>query len=214
MNIIRIFFTKTGESAYISHLDLQRVMARALRISGLPVWYSQGFNPHIYMTFALPLPLLHESLCESVDCKTESELEDFSAFIKPLSDALPKGIDVTAIGFPEYGADTIATALYHISYPSTVDIQAVAEGYNALQEAMVVRKTKRSEQEVDLKTVLPQLQLLPEGSGLMATLPAGSQLHYSPALLTGLLESRFNAPEASATMMRKEVFMADGKPFC
>ena len=62
MNTVRIWFTKTGEASYISLLDLQRVMGRALKRSGLPVWYTLGFNPHIYMTFTCPLSLGQESL--------------------------------------------------------------------------------------------------------------------------------------------------------
>ena len=61
MTTVRLRFTKTGEAAYISLLDLQRVMQRAFKRSGLPVWYTQGFNPHIYMTFAAPLALGQES---------------------------------------------------------------------------------------------------------------------------------------------------------
>lgn len=71
MTTVRVWFTKTGEAAYISLLDLQRVMQRALKRSGLPVWYTQGFNPHIYMTFAAPLALGQESLVESLDCRME-----------------------------------------------------------------------------------------------------------------------------------------------
>ena len=84
MHTIRIWFTKTGEAAYISLLDLQRVMGRALKRSGLPVWYTLGFNPHIYMTFACPLSLGQESLVESVDVKTEQEQPDFAAWQKAL----------------------------------------------------------------------------------------------------------------------------------
>ena len=62
MTTVRIFFEKCGEAAYISLLDLQRVMGRALKRSGLPVWYTLGFNPHIYMTFTCPLSLGQESL--------------------------------------------------------------------------------------------------------------------------------------------------------
>ena len=46
----RVFYTKTGRLKYISHLDVNRLMQRALKRSGLPVWYSEGFNPHIYIT--------------------------------------------------------------------------------------------------------------------------------------------------------------------
>ena len=80
LTTVRIWFTKTGEASYISLLDLQRVMQRALKRSGLPVWYTLGFNPHIYMTFACPLPLGQESLVESVDVKTETEAPDL---VKP-----------------------------------------------------------------------------------------------------------------------------------
>ena len=80
MTTVRIWFTKTGEASYISLLDLQRVMQRSLKRSGLPVWYTLGFNPHIYMTFACPLPLGQESLVESVDVKTEAEQPDLAAW--------------------------------------------------------------------------------------------------------------------------------------
>lgn len=73
MITVRIRFEKTGEAAYISLLDLQRVFHRILKRSGLPVYYTQGFNPHIYLSFACPLSLGQESLCECCEVKTEAE---------------------------------------------------------------------------------------------------------------------------------------------
>ena len=73
MITVRISFEKKNEASYISLLDLQRVMQRVLKRSGLPVWHTLGFNPHIYMTFACPLSLGQESECECVDVKTEAE---------------------------------------------------------------------------------------------------------------------------------------------
>ena len=73
MTTVRIFFEKCGESAYISLLDLQRVFHRMLKMSSLPVYYTQGFNPHIYLSFTCPLSLGQESLCESCEAKTEQE---------------------------------------------------------------------------------------------------------------------------------------------
>ena len=57
MTTVRIFFEKCGESAYISLLDLQRVFHRMLKMSSLPVYYTQGFNPHPVMSFASALAL-------------------------------------------------------------------------------------------------------------------------------------------------------------
>ena len=79
MITVRISFKKMNEASYISLLDMQRVMQRVLKRSGLPVWHTLGFNPHIYMTFACPLSLGQESECECVDVKTEAEAPDFDA---------------------------------------------------------------------------------------------------------------------------------------
>lgn len=212
MQLLRIFFSKTGEAAYISHLDLQRVMARALRISGLPVWYSQGFNPHIYMTFALPLPLMHESLAECVDCKTESEETDFSAYVQPLSDALPRGIAVSRIAQPMHGADAIATAQYQMRYPDGAALEKAVGAYNAAGAVMVVRKTKRTEAEVDLKAVLPALAPVQDGA-VTFQLPAGSTGHYSPALLAQYFQNACSLPAEDAAILRQAVFTAEGEPF-
>jgi radical SAM-linked protein len=64
---IRVFFSKTGNAKYISHLDLYRSFSRAIQRSGLPVWITEGFNPHIYITFALPLALGIEGQEEAMD---------------------------------------------------------------------------------------------------------------------------------------------------
>ena len=47
MITVRIWFEKRNEASYISLLDLQRVMQRVLKRSGLPVWHTLGVNPHI-----------------------------------------------------------------------------------------------------------------------------------------------------------------------
>ena len=66
---LRVFYEKTGRAKYISHLDINRCMQRALRRAEIPVWYTEGFNPHPYTTFALPLSLGYESLCETMDLR-------------------------------------------------------------------------------------------------------------------------------------------------
>ena len=53
---IRIKFKKTGRLKYISHLDLCRTMQPAMIRAKIPLWYTEGFNPHPKMVFAQPLP--------------------------------------------------------------------------------------------------------------------------------------------------------------
>lgn len=64
---IRLVFSKTGRARYMSHLDLNRAMIRALRRAKLPVWYTEGFNRHPYVTFAAPLSLGYEGLHETME---------------------------------------------------------------------------------------------------------------------------------------------------
>ena len=65
----RIGFYKVGDMQFISHLDLQRFMKRAFVRSGLPIWFSEGFNPHPKMVFSTPLSIGIQSECEFADIK-------------------------------------------------------------------------------------------------------------------------------------------------
>ena len=99
MQTIRLWFKKEGLAKYISHLDLVRCMARALKRSGLPVWYTQGFNPHIYLTFAQPLSLGQESECEIMQFRLVEELP-LNEVKDRLNAALPAGLQVLAAALP------------------------------------------------------------------------------------------------------------------
>ena len=61
MRNVRVFFTKHGRMKFASHLDMNRLMTRLIRLSNIPIWYTEGFNQHPYITFALPLSLDHLS---------------------------------------------------------------------------------------------------------------------------------------------------------
>ena len=64
---IRTVYEKRDRAKYISHLDLNRCMQRAFRRAKLPIWYSEGFNPRLYLMFPLALSLGFESMCEIMD---------------------------------------------------------------------------------------------------------------------------------------------------
>ena len=76
----RIRFSKQDMAKFISHLDLLRCFTRAIGRSGLPAVFTQGFNPHMKMTFALPLPVGVTSDCESVDITFEDCITDCEIF--------------------------------------------------------------------------------------------------------------------------------------
>lgn len=93
MREVRVRFSKTGQAKYISHLDTNRVFSRAISRAKINLWYTEGFNPHPYMSFSLPLSLGVESLCENVDLRILDDISDGEIKAR-LNDALPEGIRV------------------------------------------------------------------------------------------------------------------------
>ena len=94
-----MFYQKKGRAKYISHLDINRLMQRVLKRAGLPVWYTEGFNPHIYLTFALPLSLGYESDFETMDFRLTEEM-NLQQVQQILNQNMPEGILVTRVAEP------------------------------------------------------------------------------------------------------------------
>lgn len=215
MTTVRIFFEKCGESAYISLLDLQRVFHRLLKISNLPVWYTQGFNPHIYLSFSCPLSLGQESLCESCEVKTEQETIDGTVWQEALQPLMPRGITITKVAPAVHKVGEIAAAAYRITMPS--ENAPVLDAYNAAPTAEVTKKTKRGHKTLDLKEYLPQIVYTQEGEWLHYTiqLPCGSgeALNLNPALLMEHLHAMGGAPAWQCQVLRTHLYTQEGKDF-
>ncbi len=90
---IRITFAKNEAMRFTSHLDLHRTWERTFRRAGLPLAYTQGFNPHPRINLAAALPLGFTGSRELVDVHLEQELplEEVAAALRQ---AAPPGIEV------------------------------------------------------------------------------------------------------------------------
>lgn len=220
MTTIRLWFTKTGEASYISLLDLQRVMQRAFKRSGLPAWYTMGFNPHIYMTFTAPLPLGQESLCESLDFKTEAEGFDWHTHEADLAACLPKGIDVVKLEPAGRDPGAIAFARYEwqVAPPHAPAAREGAGAYNEAPAALAMKKSKHKKlQEIDLKQYLPSLEgrETPDGGVCFTVeLPAGSTLTVNPALVVGWMCGHSALQAHQVRILRTKLLTADKGLFC
>nr|WP_255136382.1 TIGR03960 family B12-binding radical SAM protein [Synechococcus sp. JJ3a-Johnson] len=88
MQRLRFRFAKTGSLALLSHLDLVRLMERALRRSGVPVSFTGGFHPLPRVQFALALPLGAEAAGEWMDVEM-AEWQDPAWVCQRLQEQLP-----------------------------------------------------------------------------------------------------------------------------
>lgn len=216
MTTVRIFFEKRGEAAYISLLDLQRVFHRLLKISGLPVWYTLGFNPHIYLAFSSPLSLGQESLCESCEVKTEAEVIDGEAWIAALQPIMPRGITITTVAPAKQKMGEIACARYRITMPA--EAAPALEAYNTRAGAPVTKKTKRGQKTLDLKEHIPSVDYeIRDGQlGFELTLPCGSGegINLNPSLLLGFLQENGGVPAWQCQVLRTHLYTKNMEDFC
>ena len=215
---VRIGYEKTGRAKYISHLDMTRCMSRALARSGLPVWFTQGFNPHIYMTFALPLSLGVESRAETMDFRLEEELP-FDQVAARLNACLPEGIRVLWAGEPVEKPEAIAWAEYAVRL--TYDGGEAGEMGKALQalwdrpSILVMKHTKKGPKETDIRPHIHLLDWKGEGTVLSFRLrtAAGPALTVNPSLLLERLFEESGRRADQADLCRTGVFTGEGKEF-
>lgn len=205
MKSVRVWFSKTGAAKYISHLDLTRCMARALKLSGLPVWYTEGFNPHIYMTFAMPLSLGVSGLRECMDIRLV-EAADLTSAAESLDPHLPKDISVLEITEPESGFDAVAYAEYSIRLDSVApeELAAALEEMLAQDSVIVMKHSKKGDKEFDIK---PHFTLLDKRFGentleIKLRVSCGQEGSVNPSLLLdGLREYKNLEPDAAITRL-------------
>ena len=205
MSTVRIKFQKTGLSIFFSHLDLQKVMQRALKMSGLPVWYSKGFNPHIYMTFTLPLSLGHESLCESFDFRLEEDLTE-QQILEAMEGTLPDGIILTAAGAPDYDASQIKYALYKIKmYGDKSILNDCINDYQTSSEIVVTKVSKKKTTEINIKEQIKDFTVAEEGEDTLtftALFPAGTTYNLNPSLLLEYFSNKFGIDANGCDVLR------------
>ena len=190
---IRIFFKKRGRVKYISHLDLNRVFMRALKRSNLPVWYTEGYNPHMYITFALPLSLGYESEHEILDLRLTRNISP-ETVKRALNAAFPEGLNVTDVALPIMKPSEIAKAEYEIILlsddPQT--LSGLFRDFINREQIIVTKKTKRGFSEIDLKPEIYGVSHSVSFSSdypkpflkITIILPAGSVKNINPSLLT------------------------------
>lgn len=194
---IRVWFTKKGAARFLSHLDLNRCMSRAIHMAKLPLWYTEGFNPHAFLTFASPLSLGFEGERESMDIRLIGEMP-FDEVIRRLNRGLPEDIRVFDVTEPVMKAGEIAFAEYHIEFIDN-DPEGLGEALWSVlrREALPVEKrTKKGTQTLD---ILPYFKgagmlVLQNGVAMDVVLPAGSEGSVNPSLFLEAAERALGRP--------------------
>ena len=196
MRNVRIWFKKDFECRYISHLDLNRTMLRALHKSKLPIWHTEGFNPHPFATFPLPLSLGFRGVNECMDVKLEDDNFLLSDIPDRLNACLPRGIRV----FDATEAVMKAGKVAYASFTLLIGNPTIATGKIATQlrelldseKIEIEKKSKKGMKIIDIKQGVKQFEMKEhfDAVQLDIILTAGSSDNVNPNLLITALERR------------------------
>lgn len=220
MKNVRVFYRKFGPCKYISHLDTNRVMIRAIGKSRLNIWRTEGFNQHAYITFALPLSLGFASECESMDFRVLDDNEDLAAIPDRLNACLPDGIRVFKCAESVHKPADIDSAKYTVTLEpmneGDISNKELSEKLNAflqLPEIIVEKKTKKGMKNINLKPYILFFELR-DGDKVCfdLKLPAGSTLNINPNLLINAFADHIGT-ELYADITRAAIYTKGGEEF-
>lgn len=184
---LRIRFAKRGRLKFISHLDLCRTMQSAMLRARLPLWYTEGFNPHPRITIALPLSVGCESECELLDVKV-TELTEFAVTAKKLDEATAPEIEILEAYEPKTKFTEIGYAEYRITLdlPFGDDIAALFSG-----PVVVSKRSKRGDVDTDITPMIKSISFEFDGRYTLcsAVLAASPDSYLNPEYLVRAIES-------------------------
>lgn len=219
MTKCRIRFEKTGRAKYISHLDLMRTFQHAFIRSGIKIKHTEGFNPHPYISMALPLQLGCESVCEVLDIQIEDDMSQKTVPEK-LNPWLPEGIraisaalPINKVGLLKYVRCSV-TLIYDDG--KAAEHKTAIEELFARQSLIIMKKTKRGVGELDLAPNVSEVSVeaASDTELTVTALVSAVEPTVNPSNLLDAIKQ--NAPELEpdfARYMRLEVYDGNMKPF-
>ena len=231
MNSIRIRFTRGDNVKFISHLDLMKLFERTLRRTGLPIAYSQGFNPHPQMVFGLPLSVGVTSEAEYADFELSENMEP-SEFLERMNKELPLGIIVKDAVIKTSKGNIMASvsgAVYLISVflNESLDLTEINNRLSSFlekNEIIIKKEGKGGIKDVNIRPIIHKLEVYPlnfipqgyEGFNtvfcMKALLSAGSVSNLKPELLLTAFAEQAGFKIGVARIHRKELYVdRDGK---
>ena len=188
--VIRLEFKKFGGLKYISHLDLQRALLRFIKRAAIPIRYTEGFNPHPKIVFALTLSVGTESEAELVDIYLQRDSENPEIpiitpdeFVTRLSAVLPSGLEIVRAYFPEKDFSDIVSSDYLITLSKTDETPVLPLITEALSRSLeIVKKGKAGERTVDIIPLIHGLQIGENGDSvtIRAVLSARQNEYLNP----------------------------------
>lgn len=216
---VRMFFEKTGMAKFISHLDTVRCVTRAMKRANVPIWFTEGFNPHAFMSFAMPLSLGFESYCETVDFRLTEDV-NLDELAENLNNALPVDITVKKIAIPQMSPNDIRWAEYKIIFNNPDEkLLDTADKILSSDEIIVEKKAKQGRKkvakEVNIKEHIKSYELTNDNGKLIlkTVLSSGTSVNINPMLLIGALVKDTETDEQDVDVIKIQSYTENMEVF-
>ena len=185
----RIKFRKNGVMKFIGHLDIMRYFQKAIRRAEIPIAFTIGYSPHMIMSFANPLGVGLTSDGEYFDIELTESIASKEA-VRRLNEQMVDGMEIVSfVQIPDdkksKGMSIVAGADYLSSVKNgslPEDLAEKLEAFYAQNEICVVKKTKKSEKEVDIRPMIYKLEC--RDGKIYMRVAAGSVQNLKPELVT------------------------------
>ncbi len=194
---VRVVFQKTGNLQYFSHLDLQRTWQRVLVRASIPMWYTQGFNPHSKITFGVPLPVGSEGMGEMVDLRIDRRIT-CEEIKNQLNAELTGEMLVSEVYIPKTSFSDIAWGTYEITMKTPGDPIDNSKAINSIftpdaEPIIMTKRSKSGDKEVNILPMIHSAKAVADPNGLIhlrATLRAGNTENLNPEYLIKAMRDR------------------------
>lgn len=198
---------------FIGHLDIMRYFQKAIRRAEIPIAFTSGYSPHMIMSFANPLGVGLTSDGEYFDIELTESIASKEA-VRRLNEQMVDGMEIVSfVQIPDdkksKGMSIVAGADYLSSVKNgslPEDLAEKLEAFYAQNEICVVKKTKKSEKEVDIRPMIYKLEC--RDGKIYMRVAAGSVQNLKPELVTEAFVRYLgmNAEEVTFTHHRLETF--------
>ena len=179
---IRLRFSKQGQMKFIGHLDMVRYFQKVMRRSEVDVAYSEGFSPHQKMSFAAPLSVGVLSRGEYFDLEVNST-ESSKVMLERINAQNAEGVEVLSYKLLPDDAKNAMSVVAGADYKVYTDLfdQNMLDAFMNQDQIIVLKKTKKSEKEVDIKPLIYNIKL--EDDGIFMQVAQGSASNLKPDLV-------------------------------
>lgn len=208
---IRVRFSKQGQMKFIGHLDMVRYFQKVMRRGEIDVAYSEGFSPHQKMSFAAPLSVGVLSKGEYFDMEVNSTLSTKEA-IERINEQNVEGVKVLSYKLLPDNAKNAMAVMSAADYFVYTDIFTDDDitGFINQDSINVIKKTKKSEKEIDIKPLIYSIKK--EDNGIFIKLAQGSAQNLKPELVVTALENFTQKSDTSYIYERLDMYCTeDGK---